>query len=171
MTVNWSSHHKADQNFFVSILTSVCYNVLKLIWNGKLGTKPSPSVTQNFTFHANICSGCLTPLMPYTGTKECHSTLCQFPYSTQKINPSNFLVDQKTSLSSWAAKYARIYEYQMPSQISKKSLFLWHIHDWQDSVSSDISSAATIPKGIIATESLIISLISMTYSPLKRDSL
>ena len=85
------------------------------------------------------------------------------------------------------------YEYQMPSQISKitvrrchlfkchcneiyfvffqKSLFLWHIHYWQDLVSSDISSAGTIPKGILATESLIISLITMTYSLLKRVSL
>ena len=37
---------------------------------------------------------------------------------------------------------------------SQKSLFLRHIHDWQDSVSSDKSS--TIPKGILATESLIM---------------
>ena len=101
---------------------------------------------------------------------------------------------KKISLSSLAAKYARIYEYQKLSQISKitvrrcllfkchcseiyfvfsqKSLFLWHIHNWQDSVSSDIWSASTILKCILATESLIISLINtVTYSPLKRVSL
>ena len=150
MTVNQSSHHKADQNFFVTILTSVCCNVLRLIWNEKLGMKPSPSVpktlhsmptfaqnvhpyrligifypqksaqictclsgqlqkwpdrccAQNFTFNANICTECpsilLTPLMPHTSTKECSSTICRYPYFSQKINPSNFLVDQKISLS------------------------------------------------------------------------
>ena len=60
-------------------------------------------------------------------------TLCQKLYipcqhlhriSIHTSHPSNTsywyqLVDQKISLSSWAAKYARIYEYQKPSQISK----------------------------------------------------
>ena len=58
MTVNGRGHHKADQNFFVSILTSVCFNVLKLIWNEELGTKPSPSVPETFhsmaTFAQNV---------------------------------------------------------------------------------------------------------------------
>ena len=49
---------KADQNFFVSILTSVCCNVLELIWNEKLGMKPSPSVPKTLhskpTFAQNV---------------------------------------------------------------------------------------------------------------------
>ena len=69
-------------------------------------------LSPNFTFHANICTECpsilLTALMPHTSTKECHSTVCQYLYSTQKINPSNFLVDQKISLSSWATMNSKI---------------------------------------------------------------
>ena len=78
----------------------------------KVGYKTFTLCAQNFIFHAKICTECpsilLTPLMPHTGTKESHSTVCQYPYSTQKMNPSNFLVDQKISLSSWAIMSSKI---------------------------------------------------------------
>ena len=69
---------KADQSFVVSILTSVCCNVLKLIWNEELGIKP-PFVPKTFhsmpTFAQNVHPNPHPSNMPHTHTKDCHSTI------------------------------------------------------------------------------------------------
>ena len=90
MTVNVSGHQKVDQNFIVSILTSVCCNVLKLIWNEKLGMKPSPSVPKTLhsmpTFAQNVHPyGLSGPFYPHKSAPICASLTGQlqkrpFPY-------------------------------------------------------------------------------------------
>ena len=96
---------KADQNFFVSILTSVCCNVIKLIWNKKLGTKPSPSVPKTLhsmpMFAQNVHPyGLSGPFYPHKSAPICTGLTRQlqkrlFPYqhlyrmSIHTSHPSN----------------------------------------------------------------------------------
>ena len=112
MTVNGSSHHKSRPKLFSQHFDFCVLQCAQTDMEWRVRHETSILYAQNFPFHAIICtespSTLLTPLISLIPVQK--TVILPF-------HPRNKC--KKISLSSLAAKYARIYEYQKPSQISK----------------------------------------------------